>query len=441
MHSSIKCSSVNRRMINWRRHLYTLLFYLLVPLLLMRLWWRGRKASGYRERWWQRFGFVAVVDAPDKPKPLWIHAVSVGETIAIAPLVERLLGDYPALPIIITSMTPTGAERVQALFGERVLHYYCPYDLPDVICRFLARVKPRGCLIVETELWPNMIAGCQRAGVPVMVANARLSERSAKGYLRLAGLAKQMLSGLTLLVTQHQSDADRFQQLGMPADKILVSGSIKFDIEIDAASQAQGRLLRQELGNRFTVILASSHEDEEDQLLATLSPLWSHYPDLLIMIVPRHPERFESVCQTCFGYSANVVRRSEMSRITPGNTTRIYLGDTMGDLMKLYAAADVAVMGGSFSNVGGHNPLEPAVLGLPVIMGPHYFNFSAISDAMTQAGGMLLVPNMAAVAELLPSFVEVPSAVCEAGAKAASYADSQRGALDRLYQEVTARLL
>lgn len=424
-------------MTNVPRCFYSGLFYLLTPVLLIRLWWRGRNAPGYRQRWWQRFGFVPNVAS----NPLWIHAVSVGEAIAIAPFVERLLIDYPEVPVVITTMTPTGASRVNAMFAERVIHYYCPYDLPDAVGRFVQRVKPRGCLIVETELWPNMILGCQKAGVPVIVANARLSERSAKGYAKVRGLVEPMLSALTLLVTQHQSDADRFLQLGMPAEKIDVSGSIKFDIQVDEGLRKQGTLLRQQLGNRFTVILASSHEDEETQFLSSLEPLLDQYPDILVMLVPRHPERFESVYQSALQYSDRVVRRSTGDSCKADDTTRIYLGDTMGDLMLLYAAADVAVMGGSFVNVGGHNPLEPAVLGMPVIMGPYHFNFTAISNAMARAGGMQLVTQMSDVSNLLEKYQTTPIKVAEHGGNALTYADSQRGALDHLYTKVTKRLI
>lgn len=424
-------------MTNIPRYLYTGLFYLLTPVLLIRLWWRGRNAPGYRQRWWQRFGFVSSVER----NPLWIHAVSVGEAIAISPLVERLLTDSPELPIVITTMTPTGASRVDALFADRVTHYYCPYDLPDAIGRFIRRVRPRGCLIVETELWPNMILGCQKAGVPVIVANARLSERSAKGYAKVRGLVEPMLSALTLLVTQHQSDADRFLQLGMPAERVDVSGSIKFDIQVSDDIREKGALLRQQLGDRFTVILASSHADEETQFLASLEPLMDHYPDLLVMLVPRHPERFESVYQSTLQYSDKVARRSTSHSFAADETTKIYLGDTMGDLMLLYAAADVAVMGGSFVNVGGHNPLEPAVLSMPVIMGPYHFNFTAISYSMAQAGGMQLVTQMSDLPDLLEKYHSTPSEVAEHGCNALTYADSQRGALDHLYREVTKRLI
>ncbi|MGY8868957.1 MAG: 3-deoxy-D-manno-octulosonic acid transferase, partial [Pseudomonadales bacterium] len=334
-----------------------------------------------------------------------------------------------------------GKATFDAIFADRVIHYYCPYDLPDAVGRFIQRVRPRGCLIVETELWPNMILGCQKAGVPVIVANARLSERSAKGYAKVRGLVEPMLSALTLLVTQHQSDADRFLQLGMPAERIDVSGSIKFDIQVSDDIREKGALLRQQLGNRFTVILASSHEDEEKQFLTRLQSLMDQYPDLLVMLVPRHPERFESVYQSALQHSEKVARRSTGDSLKADEATKIYLGDTMGDLMLLYAAADVAVMGGSFVNVGGHNPLEPAVLGMPVIMGPYHFNFTAISNAMAQAGGMQLVTQMTDLPDLLEKYHTTPIKVAEHGRNALTYADSQRGALDHLYTEVTKRLI
>ena len=227
----------------------------------------------------------------------------------------------------------------------------------------------------------------------------------------------------------------------MPAERILVSGSIKFDIQVDETLRIRGTALRKQLGDRFTLILASSHEDEEKQLLTALNPLWEQYPDLLVMIVPRHPERFDAVYQTCLQYSEQVVRRSLNNKQSPDDKTRIYLGDTMGDLMLLYAAADLVVMGGSFVNVGGHNPLEPAVLGIPVLIGPHHFNFAAISDAMSEAGGMICLSQMSEVPDVMSAYIQHPEKVDEIGNKALQYADSQRGALQRLYHEVSTHLL
>ena len=416
----------------WRRWLYSLLFFMALPVILLRLYWRGRNTAGYRERWWQRLGYVPALTGNP---PLWIHAVSVGETVAIIPLVERLLAEWPDMPILITTMTPTGASRVSAHFGSRVHHLYCPYDLPFTLNRFLRRIKPRACMIVETELWPNMIHTCHQKNVPVIVVNARLSERSLKGYQKIERLTAQMLSKLTLLIAQGEADAQRFAALGMPSEQIRISGSIKFDFAIDDSLLAQGHAVREHAGGRFTVILASSHSDEEQQCLTMMQSVWQRYPDLLLIIVPRHPERFDSVWEQCLKVDSQAKRRSEGA--LPDKRTRVYLGDSMGELMGLYAAADLVVMGGSFVDVGGHNPVEPAALGIPVIMGPYHHNFAAISAAMAEKGGMLLVNSFEQAAACINQLIEVPQKRQQLGSIAKAYADSQRGALDRVYHEVT----
>lgn len=424
----------------WSRYVYTCLFYVAVPILLVRLWWRGRESAGYRRNWWQRFGFVPKVSSRSGP-PLWIHAVSLGETIAIAPLVQRLLDQYPDLPIVMTSMTPTGKARAESLFGDHIQHFYCPYDLPDALSRFIKRLNPLGCLVVETELWPNMVAACEAQKVPLMVANARLSARSARGYHRVKSLAYPMMRRLSYLVAQSDADADRFRQLGVPNERIAVSGSIKFDIHVDPVQRREGELLKQRFTGRFVCMLASSHSDEEAQFLAASQSMLALFPQLLLLVVPRHPERFESVYQYFVDQlgMAAVARRSLPASVT--DSTRVVVGDTLGEMLLFYTAADVVVMGGSFVDVGGHNPVEPAAVKTPVVMGPFYHNFAVICDAMVESGGMAYVESMSQALEKTASMMVEPAPLLGMGAAAFAYAESQRGALDRLFLQVEKRLI
>lgn len=422
-------------MANVLRFIYSVIFTLLIPVLLVRLFWKSTKVKGYRARWWQRFGFVPRIEG----RPLWIHAVSVGETMAIAPLVERLLQENPELPIVMTSMTPTGADRVRDLFGDRVQHLYCPYDLPFVIRLFLARVQPRGCMVVETELWPNMIAGCKHGGVPLLIANARLSERSAKGYARFGRLSQQMLNDIALLVAQHPTDAQRFLSLGMTPSKVIVSGSIKFDIDITDAQRRVARQLKASLGGRPVVALLSSHANEEKQFLEAMKPLWQQHEDAIAMVIPRHPERFVEVTRMAKELGEQPVLRSSGDEFSRDH--RVYIADTMGEMLTLCGAADVAVMGGSFVSVGGHNPLEPALMRVPVVIGPHHHNFTAITQGLVDAGGAVCASDMTEAVAQSASWLAQEHVRETAGDAGCCFAESQKGALNRLLQAVRARLL
>ncbi|MBR9827746.1 MAG: 3-deoxy-D-manno-octulosonic acid transferase [Oceanospirillales bacterium] len=415
--------------------LYSLLFYVLTPVLLLRLWWRGRTAPGYRRNWRQRLGLGAVIHQP----VIWVHAVSVGETVAIAPLVRWLLQRYPAHRILITNMTPTGAAQVKSLFGDRVEQRFCPWDLPLALRVFLRRTRPQLCIIVETELWPNLVAQCARAKVPVLLANARLSARSARGYRRFAVLAQPMLQHLDLIAAQNHADAERFIALGMPAERVEVTGSIKFDLQPDAGKVAAGRQLRERLGSGRPVLIgASTHQGEDEILLQAWQQLQSAHPGLVLILVPRHPERFADVARLCRQYSERLVCRSEGAQ--PDTQTELYLGDTMGELMLLYAAADIAFVGGSFSGTGGHNPLEPAALGVPVVMGPDCFNFQSITDALGEAGGLVRVETPAALTDQLALWLERADQRRAAGRQGADFVAANRGALGRL-QHAVERLL
>ncbi|MFC6670324.1 lipid IV(A) 3-deoxy-D-manno-octulosonic acid transferase [Marinobacterium aestuariivivens] len=417
------------------RRLYTLFLYLALPLILVRLWWRGRRAPAYRERWRERLGYVAASER----QPLWIHAVSVGETVAIAPLVELLLARRPDLPILLTTTTPTGAERVRTLFGDRVRHAYCPWDLPGALDRFLRRVRPLACITVETELWPNLVHHCHAAGVPVVLANARLSARSARGYRRFAGLTKPMLQQLTRVVAQHAADGERFLGLGLPQQRLGISGSIKFDIEVRPEWLEAGGRLRRGWGEARPVLVAgSTHEGEDALLLDALAALRKTHPDLLLVLVPRHPERFDSVYRLCTDAGCKVARHSRQEPVDA--QVSVYLGDTMGELMGFYAAADIAFVGGSLVPRGGHNPLEPAALGKPVLMGREVFNFQAICDQLEAVGGLVRVANGAELERECRRLLDEPGYCRQLGSSAREFVERNRGALERLYQEVETML-
>lgn len=419
------------------RVLYTLLFTLSLPLVLARIWWRGRRAPAYRERVPERLGFAPATGF--SARPIWIHAVSVGETLAIAPLVQRLLETYPQRPVLITTMTPTGAERVRALFGERVSHRYCPWDLPGFWSRFLRRTDPLLCVVVETELWPNMLHACSGRGIAVLLANARMSARSARGYARFAALTRPMLQQLSLVAAQSHADGERLLRLGLPESRLRVTGSIKFDIEPDPADIGAGAALRVQLGEtRPVLIAASTHEGEDELLLRVWQRLRLDWPGLALILVPRHPERFASVAALARRYSDAVCRRSAAD--TPSGDTEVYIGDTLGEMMQLYAAADVAFVGGSFSGTGGHNPLEPAALAKPVLMGPDTFNFAQITQALSEAGGLLQVADEAGLRRVLHELIGNAERRGAMARAASRFVADNRGALDRLQRLVEDRL-
>lgn len=376
------------------RYLYTFLFYLALPFVLLRLVWRSRRLADYRRRWCERFG----VSPHQLESCIWVHAVSVGETIAAIPLIKALKADYPTIPLLITNMTPTGAARVKAAFGDSVLQAYIPYDLPGAVKLFLKRIQPKIAIIMETELWPNLFAACKQANVPVVIVNARLSPKSANGYKRIGMLTREIFTAITALASQGKADAERFIELGMPKDKVTVTGNIKFDIEVPAELAAKSNVLREQLGDKRLIwIAASTHPSEEEIVLHAHKKIREKHPEALLILVPRHPDRFDGVAQLVEQQGFTLARRSRNDRCLP--ETAVYLGDTMGELLLMYAVSDVAVIAGSFAGIGGHNMLEAAVLGKPVITGPQLFNFAEISDMLLLAEGMIKVQDGAGLAE------------------------------------------
>ena len=413
------------------RLLYTLLLHLALPLIALRLALRARKAPAYARRVNERFslGLPAM-----KPGGIWVHAVSVGESIAAAPMIRALQARYPDLPITVTCMTPTGSERIQALFGESVQHCYLPYDLPWAAARFLDRAQPRLAVVMETELWPNHIHQCARRGIPVALANARLSERSARGYARFRKLTAPMLGELSLIAVQTQTEAQRFLDLGARPGCVEVTGSIKFDLKIDAELLQRADALRQQwqAATRPVWIAASTHAGEDEIILAAHRHLLGNHPDALLILVPRHPERFNSVNELCLSQGLTTRRRSTGEAVQAGD--QVLLGDTMGELLFLYALADIAFVGGSLVANGGHNLLEPAALGKPVLSGPHLFNFLEIAAQLREAGALSEVENAEQLADRVAALLGEPGEMQRMSRAGLNVLKANQGALERLLE-------
>lgn len=410
------------------KFIYTLLFYLAIPFLLLRLIWRGFRAPDYLKRWPERFGFIS---ARTSQSPLiWVHAVSVGEVEASRPLVKGLQENYPQHQLLITTMTPTGSERVKRLFGQKVLHVYLPYDMPFAIKRFLKAMRPQFGIIMETELWPNLLLTCHKQHIPLVIANARLSERSAKGYQRFAKFSRQMLQSLPLIATQTQADRQRFQALGAPAERVHAVGNLKYEINLPASLHEQAEAMRSMWGNRPVWIAASTHEGEEEIILNAAKQVRAKFNDLLLVIVPRHPERFDRVAGLCRRSGLKTLRRSE-NKPCP-STTQVLVVDTMGELPLFYAAADLSLIGGSMVPHGGHNLLEPAALGRAVITGPHYFNFTEITERFLQFGAVVKVNNSVELAQAASQLLADPKRRAEMGEAGLDLINQSKGASARL---------
>ncbi len=418
-----------------KRPLYTLLFHLGLPLIALRLWWRARRAPAYAQRIGERFGrgLPAMTQGG-----LWVHAVSVGESIAAAPLVRALLERYPQLPITLTCMTPTGSERIRALFGDnpRVQHCYLPYDLPWAMGRFLDHVRPSLGIIMETELWPNLVDQCTRRGIPVALANGRLSVRSARGYGRFARLTGPMLRQMSLLAVQTDTEAQRFLDLGARAETVTVTGSIKYDLHPDPSLGQRAHALREQwqATQRPVWIAASTHQGEDEVVLAAHRQLLASHSDALLILVPRHPERFAQVGDVIEQSGFSFAHRAAGEAVGAG--TQVVLGDTMGELLFLYALADIAFVGGSLVANGGHNLLEPAALSKPVLSGPHLFNFQDIAQRLQDAKALEVVENAEHLAEAVRNLIELPRNARRKGEAGLAVMKANQGALERLLAAV-----
>ena len=419
------------------RHLYSTALYLMQPFLLLRMLWRSRLMPGYRQRLGERFGWV---DAPAfDGQVIWLHAVSIGETQAAAPLVEALLKAHPDHELVMTTTTPTGSERVRALFGPRVFHCYAPWDLPGSVMRFLRRVRPRLLVLMETELWPNTIHYCRVFGCGVILANARLSQRSASGYGRFPALTRAMLQQLDVVACQSVEDGQRFIALGLPAASLEITGSLKFEITYNARQREEAQRLRDayRADTRPILLAASTHPGEEEAVLDAFAQLREEYDRCLLLLVPRHPQRAAGVEKLCQRRGWRVQRRSQGN--PRGADHDIVLGDMVGELALLQALASVVVVGGSLVRHGGHNPLEAAAWGVPLVCGPHMDNFSSIARQLVAAGAMIQV-SPGELTSTLSVLLGDAARRKAMGAAARRIVEGNRGALARLLLLIEAEL-
>ena len=418
-------------MVRW---FYTLILYLLLPLIILRLLWRGLLAPAYWQRWLERFGFISPLP---QAQCLWIHAVSLGEVQAATPLIQALSNHLPHQPILVTTMTPTGSQRVRTVFADKVWHVYLPYDLPDAVARFLDRTQPQLLILLETELWPNLLLACQRRLIPVILINARLSVPSAAKYRYIAGFMRQILTSLVAVAAQTQADANRFIDLGVPTTKIQVTGNIKFDSRLPANCFTQAKQLRQQCGDKRPIwIAASTHEGEERLVLSAFTQLKTKINNLLLILVPRHPERFNRVALLCQQYGYLVSRRSQAMPCTA--ITDIYLGDTLGELILLYAASDVAFVGGSLVPIGGHNLLEPAAVGLPVVVGTYVFECEEICQQLLAAQAAQQVSHTEQLVQAVERYLTDADLRQQTGGKGRLFVEANQGALERVLSMIYA---
>ncbi|PKE27778.1 3-deoxy-D-manno-octulosonic acid transferase [Rahnella sp. AA] len=407
---------------------YNIIIYLIQPLIWIRLLLRSRKSPAYRKRWAERYGFCKgkVVSGG-----IMLHSVSVGETLAAIPLVRALRHRYPSLPITVTTMTPTGSERVQSAFGKGVHHVYLPYDLAGSVNRFLDEVNPKLVIIMETELWPNLISALHHRQIPLVIANARLSARSAKGYQKLGKFIRTILQRITLIAAQNQEDGERFLSLGLKRNQLAVTGSLKFDISVTPELAAKAIALRSQWASRRQVWIATStHEGEETLLLEAHKELLKAHPTLLLILVPRHPERFPVACELTRKAGLTFTQRSTGE--VPSSGTQVVIGDTMGELMLLYGIADLAFVGGSLVDRGGHNPLEAAAHAIPVLMGPHTFNFKDICAKLAQDDGLITVTDTPSLVKEISTLLTDEDYRLYYGRHAVEVLHQNQGALQRL---------
>lgn len=382
------------------RGIYTLVLALLLPAALLRLAWLGLRNPGYLKRWRERLGCLEAA----APPTLLVHAVSVGEVLAAAPLLRRLM-EKEGLSVVVSTTTPTGADTVRRVLGDSVRHVYFPYDLPFLVGRFLDRLRPGAVVIMETEIWPNFLSACGRRRIPVALVNARLSARSAAGYARFPALARAAMEALDLIAAQGEPDARRFVELGAVPDRVKVCGNLKFDVQLAASIVEQGAAQRRRFSvDRPVFMAASTHHGEEPMVLEAFRVVLEQEPRCLLVLAPRHPERAGAVEDLCRRAGLRTVRRTGGEASDPG-TAQVFLLDTLGELPVFYAAADVAFVGGSLVPLGGHNLLEPASLGLPLLSGPHVFNFAEAAERLEAAGALAIVAHAkglaGAVLELL----------------------------------------
>ncbi|HEW9974510.1 TPA: lipid IV(A) 3-deoxy-D-manno-octulosonic acid transferase [Shewanella algae] len=414
---------------------YSLLLYLLSPLLLLYLAFRALKSPDYRGRWGERFGLFKA-----KPTDLLIHTVSMGETLAAVPLIKALMQANPDLSVTVTTTSPTGSREVNKAFGDTVQHCYLPFDLPWCVRRFLNRLKPANLIVMETELWPNLLHQAKKQGVGIMLANARLSAKSAAKYQKWAGLSLPMLQLLDKVAVQTQAEAERFIALGVAGDKLSVCGSLKFDLQLDQHKITKARGERQLWGRASSPVwvAGSVHPGEFAAMLECHKRLLALWPEALLIMVPRHPEQFDNAATAIKQAGLAYVRRSSGHELAA--ETQVLLGDTMGELLGLYACGDLAFVGGTLITNGGHNPLEPVALGLPVFVGPHHWDFAEITRLLQDAGALQLVEDASSLASGITALLQDSDARRHAAQAGLEVVSSNRGALQKQLQLAQALL-
>ena len=403
------------------RVLYTVLLWIGLPFVVARLWWRGRREPGYREAIAERFG-ASTLEV--KPRLLWVHAVSVGEARACAPLVRALQREYPDHDVLLTCLTAAGRETIKQVYGESVLCAWLPYDYPQAVQRFLEHYRPRLGVLVETEIWPNLVRACAQNGVPLVLANARMSPKSARAYRRASGLSRPAFASLAAVCAQGEADARRIRLLG--AAQVTVAGNLKFDIAPDPEQLQAGKAFRAALPHRQVLLLASTRAGEEATLLGALG---TQAEGTLIVLVPRHPQRFGEVAELAQRMGFAFARRSLGE--TPRAGLRLYLGDTMGEMAFYYALADVAVIGGSFEPLGGQNLIEACAAGVPVVVGPHMFNFADATRLAVKAHSAVQAPDAAAAIGAARALLADPERRARMGLAGERLCDRHRGAAAR----------
>jgi len=415
------------------RIVYSSVFYLVMPLVLIRLLIRSRKAANYRRRISERFALTAMPQNFDKSRQtIWIHSVSVGETVAAAPLVRQLQEKYPQIQLFITTMTPTGSDRVRDLFGENVFHTYIPYDLPGATARLMRKIQPTLLILMETELWPNLIHHCHKSAVRIVLANARLSEKSAQAYRKYSKISAEMLGKIDCIVAQAEADADRFMDLGVEKSRIRVGGSLKFNIDVKPQQEQSAWFTTMQDAHRRVVIAASTREGEEVKLLAAFELCLEVYPDLILLLVPRHPERFDKVARLCENKGFRIDKRSKNLEVE--SQAQILIGDSMGEMLSYYSLAEIAFVGGSLVDTGCQNVLEPAALGIPVVTGPSQFNFATICAQLESVGALKTVANELELADFLLQLLSDKALQQQMGEKGRKMIEENQNALPNLME-------
>lgn len=410
------------------RFIYICIYYLIIPFILLRLLCRSRHTADYRRRWNERFGYPPHTLSQNT---IWVHAVSVGETLAAIPLVKELIKQYAGhFHIIVTTTTPTGSALVTKHLHQQVTHMYAPFDIPIAVSRFLKRARVKLCIIMETELWPNILTICNKRKIPIILANGRLSERSFLRYQLIRRLTKRMLQSCHTLAAQGVLDGERFLQLGLDPKKLVVTGNIKFDLHIPSELIIQGKNIRKTIGeHRRVLIAASTHDTEEIIVLNAFKKIRQEIPNAFLIIAPRHPNRFQKIAELCRQKKFQFVTRSHQTPIT--EHVDILLLDTIGELQMIYASADIAFVGGSLVSTGGHNLIEPAALGLPILTGPYLHNFTEISKLLQDAGAAQVITDASSLADAVIALCSAKELREKIGLCAKKTIETNRGALQK----------